>query len=149
MLLSSTEKSLRGVDVLAIANALAEHNVDNWFLPTPSTFTKKEIEAVRRWGKGGGSLFLVADHMPWPGAAKKLAAAFGVRMLNGFAMNEKAEDPNSSFIYTDGRLAMGLDDAAYSRWRMVPGCGIACWEGTCWCIGGSRDVYGSACWAGT
>jgi hypothetical protein len=49
---------------------------------------------------------LVADHMPWPGAAKKLAAAFGVRMLNGFAMNEKAEDPNSSFIFrrSDGSL---------------------------------------------
>ena len=94
-------QSLRGVDILVIANALAERNVDNWSLPTPSAFTKKEIEAVRRWVNNGGSLFLVADHMPWPGATRKLAAAFGIRMNNGFAMNEKVSDPDLYFRRSD------------------------------------------------
>jgi hypothetical protein len=103
--LKFSEKSLRGVDVLVVANALAERNVHTWSLPTPSAFTKKEIEAVRRWVEGGGSLFLVADHMPWAGAAKKLAATFGVRMNNGFAMNEKVADPTFLFLRSDGSLA--------------------------------------------
>ena len=41
--------------------------MDNWYLPTPSLCTKKEIEAARRWVEGGGSLFLVTtsfDELP-------------------------------------------------------------------------------------
>jgi hypothetical protein len=33
----------------------------------------------------GGSLFLIADHMPFPGAASDLAKAFGVEFSNGYA----------------------------------------------------------------
>src|SRR5215203_2627686 len=93
-------QSLEGVDILVIANARAKSTADqepNYTLPTPSAFTDAEIEAVRSWVEGGGSLWLIADHMPWPGAAEKLGAAFGVRMLNGYAKNEKVDDGNFYF----------------------------------------------------
>lgn len=79
------EEALKLADVLVISNALADRNVGNWSLPTPSAFSNKEIETVRTWVDKGGSLLLIADHMPFPGAAAKLAAAFGVNFNNGFA----------------------------------------------------------------
>lgn len=78
-------ESLKGVDVLVVANTLNERNASDWSLPTPSAFTKDEIAAVRTWVEGGGSLFLIADHMPFPGAAGDLAKAFGVEFSNGYA----------------------------------------------------------------
>jgi hypothetical protein len=82
-------KSLSGARILVIANAVNKRNDGGgkkWSLPTPSAFDKKEIEAVREWVRGGGSLMLIADHMPFGGAATDLAAEFGVHMSNGFAM---------------------------------------------------------------
>lgn len=82
-------KSLKDARILVIANALNKRNEGGgkkWSLPTPSAFDKKEIEAVREWVRGGGSLMLIADHMPFGGAARDLAAVFGVHMSNGFAM---------------------------------------------------------------
>ncbi len=73
------------IDVLVIANALHASNLSEWQLPTPSAFTPQEIEVLAAWVSGGGSLFLIADHMPFPGAAGELALRFGVEMTNGFA----------------------------------------------------------------
>ena len=87
--LSKNEKftlaSLNDIDILVISNALHERNVEDWSLPTPSAFTVDEIDAVQRWVEEGGSLWLIADHMPMPGAAADLAAAFGFSLNNGFA----------------------------------------------------------------
>jgi len=77
--------ALEGVDVLVVANALNERNAEDWSLPTPSAFTTSEIAAVRAWVDEGGALFLIADHMPFPGAAGELARAFGVEFNNGLA----------------------------------------------------------------
>jgi hypothetical protein len=77
--------SLALTDVLVIANALAVENVDRWVLPTPPAFSDEEIANLRSWVEEGGRLFLIADHMPFGGAAERLAAAFGVRLRNGFA----------------------------------------------------------------
>jgi hypothetical protein len=74
--------------ILVIANALHPDNRTNWTLPNPSAFTDQEIEEVRAWVNEGGSLFLIADHMPFPGAAEKLAAAFGFKFYNGFAIRK-------------------------------------------------------------
>jgi hypothetical protein len=74
--------------ILVIANALHPSNLQKWTLPTPSAFTDAEIEVVNDWVKNGGSLFLIADHMPFPGAAEKLAASFGFKFYNGFAMKK-------------------------------------------------------------
>ena len=88
-----TGESLSSVDVLVVSNALAEQNSPpgGWSLPNPSAFTAGEIEAVRRWVEAGGALLLIADHMPFPGAASDLAGAFGFRLNNGFAFDGSLE----------------------------------------------------------
>jgi hypothetical protein len=73
--------------IVVIVNALAAVNVNNWTLPTPSAFTTDEIAAVRDWVAEGGSLLLIADHMPFPGANADLAAIFGIEFSNGFAFD--------------------------------------------------------------
>ena len=101
--LKFSKASLRGGQILVIANPLAERNQNNWSLPTPSAFSEEEVKAVRDWVKGGGSLLLIADHMPFPGAAETLALAFGVRFSNGYAIDKKAQGP-MLFKLSDGSL---------------------------------------------
>ena len=82
---SFSENQLKPLDVLVIANPLHKQNDGNWKLPIPSAFTKVEIKAVHKWVEEGGSLFLIADHMPFPGAVDDLAKSFGFRFSNGYA----------------------------------------------------------------
>ncbi|HYI76563.1 MAG TPA: DUF4350 domain-containing protein [Chryseolinea sp.] len=89
---SFTSAQLSRGKILVIANALHPSNGQQWTLPTPSAFTDTEIEVVNDWVKNGGSLFLIADHMPFPGAAEKLAASFGFKFHNGFAMKTGGQD---------------------------------------------------------
>jgi hypothetical protein len=98
-----TESQLKKVRILVIANALNEINIQNWYVPTPSAFTEAETETVRRWVENGGSLFLIADHMPFGGAAAGLASAFGFTFTNGFAM-DTARPGNISFFRNDTTL---------------------------------------------
>ena len=79
--------------ILVISNALNEINVADWFLPNPSAFTTDEIEIVKKWVYDGGSLFLIADHMPMAGAAKDLAAEFEFEFTNGFAFDAISGGP--------------------------------------------------------
>jgi hypothetical protein len=79
--------TLKNADILVIANALNEKNTQNWELPNFSAFTRDEIENVYNWVKDGGSLLLIADHMPFPKAAQDLAAIFGFHFNNGFAID--------------------------------------------------------------
>ncbi len=100
--------ALEGLDVLVVANALNERNAlaDDWTLPTPSAFTPAEIEAVRAWVSGGGALLLIADHMPFGGAAHDLAAVFGFELRNGFAFDGGAPGGGPLvFRRSDGSLA--------------------------------------------
>ena len=92
-----TSAGLDGARILVIANALHERNRDDWDLPTPSAFTPDEITAVREWVAAGGSLLLIADHMPFPGAVDHLAAAFGVYFINGFAQDSTKQDGTLTF----------------------------------------------------
>lgn len=100
-------KSLQGLRVLVIANALHARNggaTPDWSLPTPSAFTADEIAALKTWVNGGGALLVIADHMPFPGAAQDLLAAFGFTISNGFAQDATA---NSRIIFSreNGLLA--------------------------------------------
>jgi len=99
-----SKESLKEGNILVIANALAERNEQDWSLPTPSAFTDEEIASVREWVRGGGSLFLIVDHMPMPGAAEKLGAAFGVKWVNGYAIDPASNGP-MIFKRADGSLA--------------------------------------------
>ena len=101
---SFTRDALAGARLLVIANALHERNRTDWSLPTPSAFTPVEIAAVRDWVRDGGSLLLIADHMPFPGAAEELGAIFGVRMLNGFAAPPGDVRGQITFRRADGTL---------------------------------------------
>ncbi len=94
--------------ILVISNALNEINVDDWFLPTPSAFTEQEIEVVKQWVLGGGSLFLIADHMPLAGAAQDLAAVFGFEFTNGFAFDTVARGGPSLFGLNDKTLVESI-----------------------------------------
>lgn len=104
-------ETLSQVKILVVANALHPNNQTQWTLPTPSAFTEQEIAALQEWVKSGGSLFLIADHMPFPGAAEKLAASFGVKFYNGFAMKRKG---SSKDIFT---LKKGLQECSLTSGR--------------------------------
>ena len=96
--------ALANVDVLVIANALNERNVESWALPTPSAFAADEIAAVRNWVEQGGALLLIADHMPFGGAAADLGRAFGFEFSNGYATAPAADTGWFVFERTSGGL---------------------------------------------
>jgi hypothetical protein len=103
-------QALATVQVLVIANPLAAANVQNWKLPTPSAFDAAEIDAVKAWVAKGGALFLIADHMPFAGAATALAAAFGFEFDNAYAAKGDGKPPE---IFS--RDAKTLADNAITR----------------------------------
>ena len=100
-----SREGLQGARVLVIANALHVRNAQDWVLPTPSAFTAEEIAAVEAWVREGGSLLLIADHMPFPGAAEAMAAAFGVAFGNGFAYDSTEQESRFRFSRGNGLLA--------------------------------------------
>lgn len=90
-----SEESLKKTNILVIANAVHASDTTEWILPNPSAFTQKEIQAVKKWVENGGSLLLIADHQPFPGAAGELGKAFGFTFYNGFATDTTTgKDPN-------------------------------------------------------
>ncbi|MFA7240253.1 MAG: hypothetical protein WC091_09080 [Sulfuricellaceae bacterium] len=84
-------KALADVDILVICNALNAKNaqematIGKWRLPAPNAFTDEEVKAISAWVRSGGSLLLIADHMPFPAAVENLGNAFGVVMQDNFA----------------------------------------------------------------
>ncbi|MDB5273993.1 MAG: hypothetical protein JWO58_2360 [Chitinophagaceae bacterium] len=82
---SFSTEDLKNIKILVIANAIHESDTTAWIVPNPSAFTTKEITVIKQWVNNGGSLFLIADHMPFPGAANDLAKVFGFTFYNGFA----------------------------------------------------------------
>ncbi|MGE5348332.1 MAG: hypothetical protein ACM3NP_03530 [Actinomycetota bacterium] len=94
---------LKNCRMLVISNALNEANIQNWYKPVLPAFTPEEVQTVRRWVEGGGSLFLIADHMPMGGAAAGLAAAFGFGFTDGFALDTAQAGP-ALFCRAEGTL---------------------------------------------
>ena len=97
--------SLKQGNILVIANPLNERNSTNWFPPYTSAFADEEIRAVQDWVSEGGSLLLIADHLPWPAAVNKLASAFGVHYSPGHALEEKTLAEPMIFKRSEGSLA--------------------------------------------
>lgn len=79
-----TAESLKDVTVLVIANAQPPGDYDPAAEPQQSAFTPAEIAAVKAWVEDGGALLLIADHMPFAGAATELGKAFGFTFTNGY-----------------------------------------------------------------
>ena len=100
--------------ILVISNALNKQNEQSWYNPVYSAFTEDEILVIHKWVNSGGSLFLIADHMPFGGAAKNLAASFGFEFTNGFAMNTLSTGPDVFSLdeksLTENSITKGRND---------------------------------------
>ena len=92
-----TLKYLKQADILVIANALDKNRRD-WSPPYGDALEIKELEAVKQWVSQGGSLFLVADHAPFPKVIEKLSAAFGFEFSNGHVGDALFHFDNSSLM---------------------------------------------------
>lgn len=90
-----TENQLRQVDILVIANAL-DRNRQDWLPPYGEAFDDNEVEVLKNWILNGGSLFLVADHTPFPKAIDNLALALGFKFINGHVGNATFSKVNHS-----------------------------------------------------
>ena len=99
-----SEEALEDVDILVVSNALSEVNKERWTLPTPSAFTSGEIATLKSWVDDGGSLLLIADHFPFPGAAAEMAQAFGFTFLNSFVFRDPTIATFDVFTREDGSL---------------------------------------------
>jgi len=106
-----SKKTLKGYDVLVIANALgAVPTGTNDSLVTQSAFGPEEIEAVHHWVSEGGALLLIADHAPFGSAATALGERFGVNMSKGYSGDTlQAQDPKSAtnILFTRERGTLG------------------------------------------
>ena len=109
-----TRDAFAEVQLLVIGNALGDRNVEAWQIieggdlpttpiPTYSAFTGPEIDAIYEWVYEGGRLLLLADHMPFAGAAADLGHRFGLTFLDGFVEDSETGDP-VEFSRSDGTL---------------------------------------------
>ncbi len=83
-----SKKSLANIKLLVISNALHENARGPFVIPTPSAFSKEEINTIKDWVKKGGALFLIADHMPFAGTSEELGKTFGFRFYDSFLLDE-------------------------------------------------------------
>ncbi|MBA4849365.1 hypothetical protein [Emticicia sp. BO119] len=80
-----TLEYLSNIKILVIANAMPDSSAE-WKLPAKSAFKESEINALKQWVQEGGSLMLIADHMPFAGCSAQLSLAFGFNFIDGFAI---------------------------------------------------------------
>ena len=100
-----TEELLDSASVFVISNAIFGGDDAEWTLPTAPAFTSEEIKVIVNWVRAGGSLLMIADHMPFPGGTADLADEFGIIFLNGFAMKSFDGGGTISFTRSSGSLA--------------------------------------------
>jgi len=92
-----TLEYLKQADILVIANALDKNRRD-YNPPYGDAFEAEEVEAVKQWVSQGGSLFLVADHTPFPKIIEKLTVAFDFEFSNGHVDNVIFRIDNNTLI---------------------------------------------------
>ncbi len=101
------DEGLNEVSIIVVANALPDSIGRPITIPTASAFTKDEIGSLKRWVENGGSLYLIADHMPFAGAAAALAEEFGFEFYDSFVMYN-FEEGIIDFTTKDGSLSDGI-----------------------------------------
>ena len=99
-----TPEILEKTDILVISNSGSEKEAEGDDADSMPAFSHVEVENVRQWVLGGGSLLLIADHQPMPGHVKNLAAAFGIHWNNGFAVEPKSRVGHIRFSRQRGTL---------------------------------------------
>lgn len=119
---------LQNTRIYVISNPLDSSNIGNWALPTPSAFSAAEISALHDWVKNGGRLLLIADHMPFAGAAQELAKSFGFEYLNCFAFDNRQRNTErfyrSNQSLAEHDITKGVDTVVTftgSAFRIPPG----------------------------
>jgi hypothetical protein len=112
--------NLQNVRILVISCAQNEQNLwPRWFNPTYPAFQESEERAIKKWVKKGGSLFLITDHHPFPGAVGELAEEFGFSLYNGHALDttrypsffHRANKTLHCNAITNGRNSMEIVDS--------------------------------------
>ncbi|MEM6724527.1 MAG: nuclear transport factor 2 family protein [Bacteroidota bacterium] len=101
---ASDPKELEKLNILVIANPIHPSNQGNWKRPIQSAFEPAEIEQIQQWVLDGGSLLLIADHMPFAGATKMLAEAFDYTFVDGFCLAKKQQWPPEIYSKSNGTL---------------------------------------------
>jgi hypothetical protein len=96
-----SEADLAGCGILVIAVAQPPNSVGE-----PPTFSTDDVQRLRGWVAAGGSLLLITDHQPDPGAIAGLAASFDVEVHNGYVLNGPPGQEAGPLIFTaeDGGL---------------------------------------------
>jgi hypothetical protein len=92
-----TLEYLKQADILVLANALDKKRRD-FSPPYGDAFDTEEVAAVKQWVSQGGSLFLIADHTPFPKVIEKLAAALGFEFTNGHVNDALFRLDNNSLM---------------------------------------------------
>jgi hypothetical protein len=103
-----TAESLKGYDVLIIANALGAAGLSHPDASKPA-FTPAECEAVRRWVHEGGAILLIADHAPIGSANAALGKTLGVEMSTGTTLSEPPFTREAKTL-GDHPITRGRDD---------------------------------------
>lgn len=99
-----TAENLKSLNTFIIANPIHQSNVGNWKRPIANAFSSQEIETLKTFVNNGGSLMVIADHMPYAGATNSLAKAFGFGYEDGFVMNEQEVWPPEVYSKKQGNL---------------------------------------------
>ncbi len=104
--------ALREILVVANASGSSKTQIFGINIPIPAggerndtAFTADEIDVVRSWVEGGGSLLLIADHSPFGEAAAGLGSAFGVTMYKGFV--EVPGEVSDPLLFSVGNARLG------------------------------------------
>lgn len=103
-----TLEYLKQADILVISNALDKNRRD-WTPPFSDAFAPEEVEAVKQWVAQGGSLFLIADHTPFPKISEKLSAAFGFTFSNGHVYDATFHIDDNSLM--EHAITKGISDS--------------------------------------
>jgi hypothetical protein len=82
----------------------------------PPTFSAFEVDVLKTWVDGGGSLFLITDHMPDPSAIEKLVDSFGVQIHNGYVLNGYFQGQEKPIVFK--RSDKSLRESAITNGRI-------------------------------
>ncbi|WP_125558193.1 DUF4350 domain-containing protein [Pseudoalteromonas rubra] len=124
---------LNQADILVIANALDRNRTD-WSPPFGKAFTAQEVSAVIGWIEQGGSLFLVADHTPFPRVIDNLTTALGVEFSH-------AHVGEAQFSTADNTLAQHVITlAVVPALRTLPGAVSMTGFGVTSAVGGAASA---------
>ncbi|WP_299525918.1 DUF4440 domain-containing protein [Winogradskyella sp.] len=99
-----TSANLKLLNTFIIANPIHQSNIGNWKRPIENAFSPQEIQVLKSFVINGGSLMVIADHMPYAGATNELAKAFGFNYEDGFVMSEKQVWPPEVYSKKQGNL---------------------------------------------